>query len=166
MWYYYRYDWFRNYKITLWPLNSIALGTEIFEFLLFYSFFFFFTLPVLTTYILMATASLIHASCGYSLRLGGSNNRNGAHGPLGSSTSFSCSCCSSTNLNFSSGNWSLSSLRCSFLFLFSSLIRKISNSNWCWKFSAVLLLSFWNWKSQIYSCLCDGLMFEWRFWFI
>lgn len=84
----------------------------------YFSFFFFFTLPVLTTYILMATASLIHASCGYSLRLGGSNNRNGAHGPLGSSTSFSCSCCSSTNLNFSSGNWSLSSLRCSFLFFF------------------------------------------------
>lgn len=45
MWYYYRYDWFRNYKITLWPLNSIALGTEIFEFLLFYSFFFFSLCP-------------------------------------------------------------------------------------------------------------------------
>lgn len=84
----------------------------------YFTLFFFFTLPVLTTYILMATASLIHASCGYSLRLGGSNNRNGAHGPLGSSTSFSCSCCSSTNLNFSSGNWSLSSLRCSVLFFF------------------------------------------------
>lgn len=84
----------------------------------YYYFFFLVTLPVLTTYILMATASLIHASCGYSLRLGGSNNRNGAHGPLGSSTSFSCSCCSSANLNFSSGNWSLSSLRCSFLFSF------------------------------------------------
>ncbi|GAY34721.1 hypothetical protein CUMW_012950 [Citrus unshiu] len=61
----------------------------------------------------MATASLIHASCGYSLRLGGSNNRNGAHGPLGSSTSFSCSCCSSTNLNFSSGinNWKQQGLK-------------------------------------------------------
>ncbi|KAH9749022.1 DUF676 domain-containing protein [Citrus sinensis] len=61
----------------------------------------------------MATASLIHASCGYSLRLGGSNNRNGAHGPLGSSTSFSCSCCSSTNLIFSSGinNWKQQGLK-------------------------------------------------------
>ncbi|KAI9198482.1 hypothetical protein LWI28_016647 [Acer negundo] len=59
----------------------------------------------------MATASLIHASgASYNPRLGPSNSRNGAaHGPLGSSVSFSnlCSCCSSLNFNsyFGINNW-------------------------------------------------------------
>ncbi|KAK0579682.1 hypothetical protein LWI29_029773 [Acer saccharum] len=65
----------------------------------------------------MATASLIHASCAsYNPRLGPSNSRNGAaHGPLGSSASFSnsCSCCSSLNFNsyFGFNNWKHQGLR-------------------------------------------------------
>ncbi|KAL5839369.1 hypothetical protein ACOSQ4_011977 [Xanthoceras sorbifolium] len=66
----------------------------------------------------MALASLIQASCAsYSPRLGSTNTtRNGAaHGPLGSSASFShsCSCCSSLNLNFYAGinTWKHQGLR-------------------------------------------------------
>ncbi|XP_037494814.1 putative lipase YDR444W isoform X3 [Jatropha curcas] len=55
----------------------------------------------------MATASLIHAPCGYSRKFS-YNLRNGVYGGAAGSTSYSpssssCSCCSSQGLNFSSG---------------------------------------------------------------